>query len=72
MLGVGHGPWHEEVHGTGEEEGLPAVPELDDDIELVRGLVLGPGYKRGPFYRISSPRDSDGDDEDDDNGDEDN
>jgi len=25
------------------------VEELDENVELVRGLILGPGFNRGPF-----------------------
>jgi hypothetical protein len=39
------------------------VEELDEDVELVRGLILGPGFNRGPFAAPSETDDDDDEDE---------
>jgi len=40
----------------GEEEscfyGMPELPELDEDLDMMWVMLLGPGFKRGPFYRV--------------------
>ena len=41
---------YDELHcSEGELDDLLEVEELDGDIELVRDLLLGPRFERGPF-----------------------
>jgi len=41
---------------------VPEVEELDEDVELVRGLILGPGFNRRPFQTKADDFDSVDDD----------